>query len=94
MEKIGVIGAGSWGTALAILLNENGNDVTLVVAPWRRRLRTFGRHREMLKASGNSNSGEHCKLPRILKQAVSREKGACAWSCRPSAVRETAELLK
>lgn len=29
MKKIGVIGAGSWGTALAILLNENGNDVTL-----------------------------------------------------------------
>lgn len=29
MEKIGVIGAGTWGTALAILLNENGNQVTL-----------------------------------------------------------------
>lgn len=29
MSRIGVIGAGSWGTALAILLNENGNDVTL-----------------------------------------------------------------
>ena len=29
MAKIGVIGAGSWGTALAILLNENGNVVTL-----------------------------------------------------------------
>lgn len=29
MEKIGVIGAGSWGTALAILLNANGNEVTL-----------------------------------------------------------------
>lgn len=29
MGRIGVIGAGSWGTALAILLNENGNDVTL-----------------------------------------------------------------
>lgn len=29
MMKIGVIGAGSWGTALAILLNKNGNDVTL-----------------------------------------------------------------
>ena len=28
MEKIGVIGAGSWGTALAMLLNENGNEVT------------------------------------------------------------------
>ncbi len=29
MANIGVIGAGSWGTALAILLNENGNQVTL-----------------------------------------------------------------
>ena len=29
MVKTGVIGAGSWGTALAILLNENGNEVTL-----------------------------------------------------------------
>lgn len=27
--KIGVVGAGSWGSALAILLNENGHDVTL-----------------------------------------------------------------
>lgn len=29
MTKVGVIGAGSWGTALAILLNENKNDVIL-----------------------------------------------------------------
>lgn len=29
MTKVGVIGAGSWGTALAILLNENKNDVVL-----------------------------------------------------------------
>jgi glycerol-3-phosphate dehydrogenase (NAD(P)+) len=28
-EKIGVIGAGAWGTALAILLAEKGHDVTL-----------------------------------------------------------------
>jgi glycerol-3-phosphate dehydrogenase (NAD(P)+) len=27
--KVGVLGAGSWGTALAILLFENGNEVTL-----------------------------------------------------------------
>ncbi|MDZ4712703.1 MAG: NAD(P)H-dependent glycerol-3-phosphate dehydrogenase [bacterium] len=27
--KIGVLGAGGWGTTLAILLNQNGNDVTL-----------------------------------------------------------------
>ncbi|MFQ5637093.1 MAG: NAD(P)H-dependent glycerol-3-phosphate dehydrogenase [bacterium] len=29
MAKVGVIGAGSWGTALAILLRSNGNSVTL-----------------------------------------------------------------
>lgn len=29
MAKIGVIGAGSWGTALALLLDANGNDVTV-----------------------------------------------------------------
>ena len=29
MKKISVLGAGSWGTALAMLLNENGHDVTI-----------------------------------------------------------------
>lgn len=27
--KVGVLGAGSWGTALAVLLNKNGHDVTI-----------------------------------------------------------------
>ncbi len=29
MSKVSVIGAGSWGTALAIVLNDNGHDVTI-----------------------------------------------------------------
>ena len=29
MARIGILGAGSWGTALAILLNDNGHDVTV-----------------------------------------------------------------
>lgn len=29
MAKIGVLGAGSWGTALALLLNKNGHDVII-----------------------------------------------------------------
>lgn len=29
MANIGVIGAGSWGIALALLLSNNGNDVTV-----------------------------------------------------------------
>lgn len=29
MEKVAVLGAGSWGVALAVLLHKNGNEVTL-----------------------------------------------------------------
>lgn len=29
MAKIGMIGAGSWGIALAVLLHKNGHDVTV-----------------------------------------------------------------
>ena len=29
MKKVGILGAGSWGTALALLLHTNGHDVTI-----------------------------------------------------------------
>ena len=29
MAKISILGAGSWGSALAVLLHNNGNEVTL-----------------------------------------------------------------
>ena len=29
MAAVGIIGAGTWGTALAVLLNNNGHDVTI-----------------------------------------------------------------
>lgn len=29
MAKVGILGAGSWGTALAVLLHDNGHDVTI-----------------------------------------------------------------
>ena len=31
MAEIGVIGSGSWGTALALVLNKNGHHVTIFV---------------------------------------------------------------
>ena len=29
MAKVGILGAGSWGTALSLLLYNNGHDVTV-----------------------------------------------------------------
>ncbi len=29
MEKIGIIGSGTWGTAISILLHNNGHEVTI-----------------------------------------------------------------
>ena len=29
MAKVGIIGAGSWGIALAVLLQKNGNEITV-----------------------------------------------------------------
>ena len=29
MANVGVLGAGSWGTALSVLLTENGHQVTV-----------------------------------------------------------------
>ena len=81
MEKIGVIGAGSWGTALAILLNENGNDVTL----WSHR-ETEAEHmrqtRECSKLSG-IKIPEAVEITSDLKRAASGKKVAelCAREC-------------
>ena len=36
MEKVGIIGAGSWGTALAWLLSNNGCEVTVFFRDGRR----------------------------------------------------------
>ena len=47
MKKVSVIGSGSWGTALAVMLDKYGHDVT--VWSWQeeeaRRIREDGEHR-------------------------------------------------
>ena len=53
MAEIGIIGAGSWGTALAVLCVNNGHDVTV----WSRTKRD---HKKRQPPSRRGNSG--CNL--------------------------------
>ena len=50
MAKIGIIGAGTWGTALAVLLNNNGHDVTIwsIIPEEVEMLRTKRQHEKKL----------------------------------------------
>ncbi len=55
MPNIGVIGAGSWGTALALLLYNNGNQITVWSA--------LEKEIEMLKTNREHNALPGVKLP-------------------------------
>lgn len=91
MEKIGVIGAGSWGTALAILLNENGNDVTL----WSHRAEEaekVRKEREISKLPG-IHIPESIAVTADLAEAV-RGKKILVLVVPSKAVRETAEKMR
>ena len=50
MAKIGIIGAGTWGTALAVLLNNNGHEVMIwsIIPEEVEMLRTKRQHEKKL----------------------------------------------
>jgi len=91
-KKISVIGAGSWGTALAILLSNNNHDVTL----WS----IIEKEVEMLK-----DKREHIdKLPGVKisdkititsdQELAIKDKDILVFAVPSSYVRQTANLLK
>lgn len=92
MTEIGVIGAGSWGTALAILLNENGNHVTL----WSHReseAEKIRREREHSSKLPGVKIPEAIAVTSDLEDAV-KGKEVLVLVVPSSCVRETSEKLK
>ena len=57
MAKISIIGAGSWGTALGLLLCNNGHDVT-ICSENEKEIESFkGTQRASNEASGRKTAG-------------------------------------
>ena len=59
MANVGVIGAGSWGTALSVLLHDNGHQVTIwSIDPEEQEeasgRKTFGRYGDHRQSGGGS----------------------------------------
>lgn len=69
MKKVSVIGAGSWGTALAFVLAENGHDVLI----WGRREEQTN---EINKHHSNQAYLKNCTLPESLKATSNLELAA------------------
>lgn len=68
MHKIGILGAGTWGTALGILLADNGHDVTL----WTKienEAKALEQSRDNLKNLPGATLSEQIKITLNLKEA-------------------------
>ena len=78
--RITVLGSGGWGTALALLLLENGNDVTL----WSH----TRAHSDRLRQTRENPRLPGVALPEGLKLTADMEEAAGTqwwWSARPRA---------
>ena len=92
MARIGILGAGSWGTALAILLHDNGHDVTV-----------WSIHEEEVETLNTTRRHEH-KLPGVeipegivfttdMKETMS-DKDVCVLAVPSPFIRSTCQKMK
>ncbi len=91
MSKVSVIGAGSWGTALAILLEKNGHQVTL----WSHREEEA---KELAKSREHKSKLPGVEIPEGIEiignfESALREKDVIVFAVPSVAVRSTAKKV-
>lgn len=91
MSKVSVIGAGSWGTALAILLEKNGHQVTL----WSHREEEA---KELAKSREHKSKLPGVEIPEEIEiignlESALREKDVIVFAVPSVAVRSTAKKV-
>ncbi len=90
MSKIGVLGAGSWGTALAILLAKNGHEVELWSAV-KSEVDMLIEHREHKDRLPGIKLPDSIQIERTLENAC-KEKDLLVFAVASPYVRSTAKL--
>lgn len=88
MKKIGVLGAGTWGTALAIMLANTGNDITVWSA--------LDSEIDVLSASRRHPNLKDAVIPSSIKftksiEEICRDKDVILFSVASPYVRQTAQ---
>ena len=91
MERIGVIGSGTWGTAIAILLSHNGHEVTLwsAIPSEIEKLEKTRRHPNLPEAE----IPKEIRMTADLKEAM-EDKDLLVMAVPSVFVRETAKKMK
>lgn len=92
MKKVSLLGAGSWGTALAIILANNGHDVTLWSA-LESEINMLQTNREHMERLPGVKLPDNIKVISDLKEACT-DKDIIVFSVASPYVRSTAKMCK
>lgn len=92
MARIGILGAGSWGTALAILLHDNGHDVT-VWSIHEEEVETLNTTRRHVRKLPGVEIPEGIVFTTDMKETMS-DKDVCVLAVPSPFIRSTCQKMK